>query len=173
MRENTLSDKVLTNRISSFIRLQNSIRCPDSSHRRATEYRRRKYVQQQIEKELYSREKGNILGSTFVSGVVKLQRNEELSIKLAEKNAAATFKLDEVSKNGEYPDGSVLERIAKIRKIKNLEPLQYTDVKFISENASICEGLWSLAKSTYGPIQQQKAPILLETLLFLKVNSIY
>ena len=116
----------------------------------------------------------------FESGVVKIQRGEEVSMTLAEKVACRSLEVgdDEIGEEVEAAEEEVQTLMKKLKEKKrkrkagefSSKKSEYLNVDFISGSAAEVERLWSICKYILTVNRSGLSPILLEAILFLRIN---
>lgn len=111
---------------------------------------------------------------SFESGVIKIQRNSIRTMTQAEKRACRALLLESEGNIDDMnaAESSVLSEIKKRRKLSHSSP-KYMDASFILGSVALVERLWSLARNVLTDNRKNCSPILIEAILFLKVNSAY
>ncbi len=77
------------------------------------------------------------------------------------------------SPSNEDEEQSITASISKKRRKLSSSTVKYIDSRFICGSVAKVECLWSLAKHILQNHRKSISPVLLETLLFLKVNKAY
>ena len=118
----------------------------------------------------------------FVSGVIKIQKNDILQLTQDEKDACATLanqvqdEGEEAEQGDEVSFASRFKTKMKKRKAGVLERTKaspYKNVDFICGSAAEVERLWSTCKYILTNVRSRMTPNLFEALVFLKVNHDY
>ena len=111
----------------------------------------------------------------FVNGVVKIQRGEEGALTPAEKRACKSLETTSPEDDADGPLSLEEKMKKKHRKRKaglldNGRKSRYLNVDYICGSAAEVERLWSICKYVITTNRSSLTPILLEALLFLRVN---
>ena len=112
----------------------------------------------------------------FHSGVIKIQTNMTATMTVAEKTACATLKVMDTNARNEMLSNdsanlSFVERQAKKQRLRlRLVDDSWANCDFILGSAAEVERLWSLAENILTDGRMSITPLMLETILFLKVN---
>lgn len=108
--------------------------------------------------------------SMFEHGVIKIQSGEASILIEFEKEACKTLRVLNTSDGAQAQIVSALDRIsAKKRRCENISS-RYINCNFVIESAASVERLWSIIVNI---LSDNRTPLLLESIVFLKINKSY
>ena len=117
---------------------------------------------------------------SFVSGVVKIQENNQGLMSPEEKEACKDLLLEEDEQNSsQSSQPSLAQRMIERMKKRKAGVMEnnlgspFKNCDFICGSAAEVERLWSIAKHVLTNTRSRLTPVMFETLIFSKVNEDY
>eukprot|EP00171_Calliarthron_tuberculosum_P003916 IDg3916t1 len=115
---------------------------------------------------------------SFLSGVIKIQRQEFEALSDEERRACKTLLSEtvasaDIDNANESEDDDIIMEITKEKENRIDGPGNYINADFVLGSVAEVERLWSVLRRLLPDYRKSCAPILAEALLFLKVNARY
>lgn len=114
----------------------------------------------------------------FLNGIIKIQRGNIDELTASEKRACKKLLIESDSEpvipdNGTSDEDDIIKEIVSEKEKHTCQDGKYMNAKFIIGSVAIVERLWSVLRKMLPEHRKRSPQMLVEALLFLKVNSKY
>lgn len=134
-----------------------------------------KFYTCQLGREYISTKSSIVSHHLFESGVVKIQRRQISQMSDDEKHACSKLCSSSAEDIAgiEEDELSLSERLSQKKRKLDRESSGFRNCDYILGSVAACERLWSIAGNIFTKDRASMSPLLLETLLFLRINQSY